>query len=152
MVNLPGYAYVLGMLPLLALLSTLRLVDAGIRTFVWGTSHPCLAYSKLPARCMIGCLGLPSVEHFALALHLSQVACMLPGLSDPPQWVRMEQQLMSCQQGLSILYQGGRPLSHPENPMLQAMRKSWQRAHRLLAVDSLLNLNGPLWDNDCIPM
>ena len=49
MVTLLRYTYVLGMLPILVPLTTLRLVDAGIRAFVWGSSRPCLAYTKLLA-------------------------------------------------------------------------------------------------------
>lgn len=82
MVTLPLYNYVLGMLSLLAPLSLLRSVDPSIWSFVWGTSRPWLSSSKLRS---CGGLSLPLVEHYALALHLAQLSCMLPGTTDLPQ-------------------------------------------------------------------
>ena len=103
MVTLPRFTYVLGMLPLLVPLKTLRSVDAGIRSFVWVSVRPHVAHTKLLAHRSCGGLGLPSVEHYALALQLSHVACMLPGVLDPPQWVAMERALTFCPNDIDIL-------------------------------------------------
>lgn len=53
----------------------------GAYGLLWGggPSGPKLASSKLLAHRSCRGLGLPSVEHYALALHLAQLECMLPG-------------------------------------------------------------------------
>ncbi|KAJ1088051.1 hypothetical protein NDU88_001210 [Pleurodeles waltl] len=90
MATLPGYTFVLGMLPLNGTLSTLGIIDAEVHTFVWGTSRLRLASAKLMACRSCRGLRLSLVKHYALALQLSKLMFLLPETLDPPQWVTKE--------------------------------------------------------------
>ncbi|KAJ1132817.1 hypothetical protein NDU88_011118 [Pleurodeles waltl] len=78
------------------------------------------------------CMGLTSVEHYAMALHLSQLAYMLLEVTDPPQWDIMECILLSSRGRLGALYKTGPLQSGPDNPILRAMHAAWRRTHGLV--------------------
>lgn len=141
MVTRLRFLYTLGMLPLHIPLSSQRLIDSKIKSFIWGS---------LKAHHYHGGLSLPSIEHYYLALQLSQTIYMLQDNSHTPQWVRVECHLLSPESGLSVLYTTGTSRQDPRNPLLASMRKTWQRAHRLLGSNPRIHIKAPIWNNTAI--
>ncbi|KAJ1123536.1 hypothetical protein NDU88_002005 [Pleurodeles waltl] len=109
--------------------------------------RPRLSPAKLIARRSHGGMGLPSVEHYSLALHLSQLSHVLSKVPDPPQWVAVERLLLSANEGLRGPYCDNLLSANSVNPILKASRAAWRRAHRLRGIHPLLHAQAPLWRN-----
>ncbi|KAJ1172261.1 hypothetical protein NDU88_004108 [Pleurodeles waltl] len=141
--------YMLGMLPKLIPLSTLRHIDKFMKAFNWGSTEasPRLAIRKLIALRLAGGLGLLSMEHYCLALHLVQMAYMHPQDQYLPLWFTIESGLQEGPKGLLALYLPSPATTRPPNPMLKATYATWIKAHKLLSVDTHLHDKTPLWNN-----
>ncbi|KAJ1169323.1 hypothetical protein NDU88_001216 [Pleurodeles waltl] len=94
-----------------------------------------------------GGLGLPSVEHYALGLQLSQLAFLLLGKPDPPLWVQTERALLNESEGLGVLYGTTASMSQSAHPVVQDMLHSRSRAHFLLGINPQIHTHVPLWGN-----